>query len=65
MVMCEDDPVPPPFIATWSSPTWIKQCVMVTLVAFAGSIPSVLRDVFGASIITPHAVNPSPWLYDT
>ena len=38
---------------------------MVTLVELAGSMPSLLRAFFGASMITPHTVNPFPFEYDT
>ena len=33
----------PALIATLSSPAWMKQWVMVTLVELPGSMPSVLR----------------------
>jgi hypothetical protein len=36
-----------------------ENCVMVTLRDEPGSMPSVLRAVFGVMIFTPHAVNPS------
>ena len=58
MVMWEQ--CPPALIATWSSPVWMKQWVMVTLVADEGSMPSVLRAFLGVSMITPHAVKPLP-----
>src|ERR1035437_4371250 len=56
--MLVDGPVPPALIATLSSPVSISQWAMVTLVELEGSMPSVLRAVFGVLILTPHAVNP-------
>src|ERR1035441_10803975 len=51
-------PVPPALIAILSSPVSISRYAIVTLVEDEGSMPSVLRAVFGVLIFTPHAVNP-------
>src|ERR1017187_8351574 len=58
-------PVPPALIAILSSPVSISQYAIVTLVEDEGSMPSVLRAVFGVLILTPHAVNLSVRSTDT
>src|SRR6478735_3575182 len=58
--MCVVGRPAPALIAMLSSPVSIHDFVIVTLVEFAGSIPSVLRAFFGEWILTPHTVNPSP-----
>ncbi len=58
MVMWEQ--WPPALMATLSSPVWMEQWVMVTLVAGPGSMPSVLRALLGVLMITPQAVKPFP-----
>src|SRR5450432_1897861 len=47
-------------IATSSSPSLMKDRVMVTSLPL-GSMPSVLRAVYGVEIFTPQAVNPLPF----
>ena len=56
--VARDGPVGPALIATLSSPVSMSQYVMVTLVDDDGSMPSVLRAVFGVLILTPQAVKP-------
>ena len=50
----------PALMATLSSPVRMKDWVMVMLLDCAGSMPSVLRAVFGVSILMPQTVRPSP-----
>jgi hypothetical protein len=45
-------------MATLSSPVRMYEWRMLTFVDDEGSMPSVLRAVFGASIFTPQAVKP-------
>ncbi len=56
--MLAEGPVAPALMATLSSPVSISQWAMVMLVDDEGSMPSVLRAVFGVLILTPHAVKP-------
>src|ERR1017187_728376 len=56
--MSPDRPAAPALIAILSSPVSISQYAIVMLVEDEGSMPSVLRAVFGVLIFTPHAVNP-------
>src|ERR1035438_1248358 len=48
--------VPAPPTATLSSPSEIHERVMVTLVTLPGSMPSVLRELVGVTILMSQAV---------
>src|SRR5262249_22912863 len=59
MVMLVAGPDAPALMAILSSPQRMYEYRMLTFVDDDGSMPSVLRAVFGLSIFTPQAVNPS------
>src|SRR5579864_5478017 len=59
------DAAPDPPTATLSSPSEIQDCVIVALTVPLGSIPSVLRAVYGVMILMSHAVNPVTLLIAT
>src|SRR5580692_1418776 len=55
-IFAAGDVVPAPPTATLSSPSEIHDRVIVKLVAFPGSMPSVLRELVGVMILMSHAV---------